>query len=50
MLFHASLSAQEYQRILQENNMKILHHNVSDPDCGDATVWVAQKYSGDCSD
>lgn len=43
MLFHASLSSEEYQRILQANNMTVLQHNVSDPDCGGATVWVARK-------
>lgn len=43
MLFHASLSSEEYQQILKANNMKVLQHNVSDPDCSGATVWVAQK-------
>ncbi|CZG38655.1 trans-aconitate 2-methyltransferase [Legionella pneumophila] len=43
MLFHASLSTEEYQQILQANKMNVLQHNVSDPDCGGATVWVAQK-------
>lgn len=43
MLFHASLASSEYNTILSNNNMKVLAHNVSDPDCGNATVWVAQK-------
>lgn len=46
MLFHASLSSEEYHHILQKNDMKVIQHNVSDPDCGGATVWVAQKYKG----
>lgn len=43
MLYHASLASREYKTILSNNNMKVIAHNVSDPDCGNATVWVAQK-------
>ncbi|WP_454785858.1 class I SAM-dependent methyltransferase [Legionella sp. WA2024007413] len=42
-LYHASLDAKEYGRILHANHLKILVHKVSDPDCGGATVWLAQK-------
>ncbi len=42
-LYHASLSSEEYTRILSECNFKILVHKVNDPECGEATVWVAQK-------
>lgn len=42
-LYHASLSSEEYARILAECHFKILAHKVNDPECGDATVWVAQK-------
>ncbi|KTD10619.1 methyltransferase [Legionella gratiana] len=42
-LYHASLSAEEYTQILLDCNFKVLIHKVRDPECGDATVWVAQK-------
>lgn len=42
-LYHASLSTDEYEKILLENNFKILVHKINDPDCGEATVWVTQK-------
>ncbi|MCF6764947.1 GNAT family N-acetyltransferase [Thiotrichales bacterium 19S3-7] len=43
MLFHSSLSSHEYKKILQMNKMIVLQHTISDPSCGGATVWVAQK-------
>jgi len=42
-LYHASLSSEEYKKILLDNNFKVLMHKIKDPDCGEATVWVAQK-------
>ncbi|KTD50865.1 class I SAM-dependent methyltransferase [Legionella quateirensis] len=42
-LYHASLSTEEYKQILIDNNFKVLAHKIRDPECGDATVWVAQK-------
>jgi dihydrofolate reductase/ubiquinone/menaquinone biosynthesis C-methylase UbiE len=42
-LYHASLSAKEYTQILQDCNFKVLVHKVRDAECGDATVWVAQR-------
>ena len=42
-LYHASLSSEEYEKILIDNNFKILEHKIKDPECGEATVWVAQK-------
>ena len=42
-LYHASLSTEEYEQILIDNNFKVLAHKIRDPECGDATVWVAQK-------
>lgn len=42
-LYHASLSSDEYTKILTDNNFKILAHKIRDPECGEATVWVAQK-------
>ena len=42
-LYHASVSPQEYEQILINNNFKVLAHKTNDPECGGATVWVAQK-------
>jgi dihydrofolate reductase len=42
-LYHASLSSEEYTQILLECHFKILVHNIKDPECGEATVWIAQK-------
>ncbi|WP_462095337.1 class I SAM-dependent methyltransferase, partial [Legionella pneumophila] len=42
-LYHASLSSEEYTQILLECHFKVLVHNIRDPECGEATVWVAQK-------
>ena len=43
MLYHASLSTKEYEKLLSENSFKVLLHKMRDPACGDATCWVAQK-------
>ncbi len=42
-LYHASLSIAEYQSLLKQNGLEVLLHKVEDPDCGEATTWVAQK-------
>src|SRR4029079_2833176 len=42
-LYHASLSTSEYQSLLKAALFKVLIHKVRDPECGEATVWVAQK-------
>jgi 2-polyprenyl-3-methyl-5-hydroxy-6-metoxy-1,4-benzoquinol methylase len=42
-LYHASLSEEEYRTILQSNDMDVLVHKAEDPDCGNATVWIAKK-------
>jgi len=44
-LFHASLATVEYENLLKQHHFKVLKHNVSDADCGNATVWMA-KYIG----
>jgi 2-polyprenyl-3-methyl-5-hydroxy-6-metoxy-1,4-benzoquinol methylase len=41
-LYHASLSVAEYSAVLEQNNFEVLLHNVQDPNCGDATVWMAR--------
>ncbi|GAN17063.1 dTDP-3-amino-3,4, 6-trideoxy-alpha-D-glucopyranose [Legionella pneumophila] len=42
-LYHASLSTKEYESLLKNSSFKVLVHKVCDPECGEATVWVAQK-------
>lgn len=42
-LYHASLSTEEYAKLLRAASFKVLVHKISDPKCGDATIWVAQS-------
>jgi 2-polyprenyl-3-methyl-5-hydroxy-6-metoxy-1,4-benzoquinol methylase len=42
-LYHASLSADEYWMLLQENGFRVIAHVVEDPRCGGHTVWLAQQ-------
>lgn len=42
-LYHASLSTEEYNSLLKDSSFKVLVHKIRDPECGEATVWVAQK-------
>ncbi|MNL72505.1 hypothetical protein D3C87_1978270 [compost metagenome] len=42
-LYHASLGAQEYRILLKENDFQVLEHRTEDPECGGATIWLAQK-------
>ena len=44
-LFHASLDQEEYEDLLSKHNFKVLEHVVKDPDCGYATIWMAQYSS-----
>lgn len=41
-LYHASLDPGEYRRLLEENGFELLDHQLRDPDCGEATVWMAR--------
>lgn len=41
-LFHASLDTDEYKWLLEKFNFNILAHKINDPECGNATVWMAQ--------
>lgn len=44
MLYHASLSDNEYRVLLNASGFEVLLHRIEDPTCGGATVWMA-KYS-----
>jgi SAM-dependent methyltransferase len=41
-LYHGSLDTKEYRRLLGENGFAVVDHKVRDPECGDATIWLAQ--------
>ena len=43
-LYHASLSTNEYESLLQAASFKVLVHKIHDPKCGEATVWVTKKF------
>ncbi|MFL6858628.1 MAG: class I SAM-dependent DNA methyltransferase [Allosphingosinicella sp.] len=41
-LYHGSLDPDEYRRLLEDNGFATVDHRVRDPECGDATIWLAQ--------
>ncbi len=41
-LYHASLSIAGYKSILNEKGFTLIDHKVFDPECGEATIWLAQ--------
>ncbi len=41
-LYHASLDGQEYRHLLDRHGFDMVRHMVEDPECGGATVWLAQ--------
>ena len=41
-LHHASLDPDDYRRLLAENGFELLEHKLRDPECGEATVWIAR--------
>jgi ubiquinone/menaquinone biosynthesis C-methylase UbiE len=45
-LYHASLSTEEYSRLLSRHGFAVSLHRVSDPDCGEHTVWLAHREGG----
>jgi trans-aconitate methyltransferase len=42
-LYHASLDPGEYRNLLAGNGFDLLEHRPRDPDCGEATVWIATR-------
>lgn len=42
-LYHASLDASEYEKLLSENGFEVVAHVVDDPGCGDRTIWLARS-------
>jgi len=43
-LYHASLSTEEYDRLLTEQGFKVLEHKMEDQSCGDATIWLCKMH------
>jgi SAM-dependent methyltransferase len=41
-LYHGSLDPEEYRTLLERNGLTVVAHRPRDPDCGDATVWIAR--------
>ena len=41
-LYHASLSAEEYQTLLQDNGFKLIKMIAEDVECTGHTIWLAQ--------
>ena len=42
-LYHASLDAEEYVRLLNAHGFEIVLHRVDDPECGHHTAWLAGR-------
>jgi trans-aconitate methyltransferase len=42
-LYHASLDAEEYERLLAANGFAVVDHVVEDPKAGGRTVWLARR-------
>ena len=43
LLYHASLSKEEYQKLLAAHGFRVLRYVIDDPECGGHTVWLAQS-------
>lgn len=41
-LYHASLDPSEYRALLDANGFDVIAHVVTDPTCGQRTIWLAQ--------
>lgn len=45
MLYHSSLSQDEYKFLLKKHGFYLLEYKIMDPECGDATIWLAEYKS-----
>lgn len=41
-LYHGSLDTSDYARLLASAGFDLIHHVLSDPGCGNATIWLAR--------
>jgi hypothetical protein len=46
-LYHASLSAAEYLRLLHAKGFTVLKHVAEDLDCGFHTVWLWRRWKSE---
>lgn len=44
-LYHASLDPAEYRALLDAAGFRVIDHVVEDPQCGDRTIWLAQRHA-----
>jgi hypothetical protein len=44
-LYHGSLDGDEYRSLLGQNGFQVVSLVVEDPNCGQHTVWLAQRRS-----
>ena len=42
-LHHASLAPDEYRALLAEHGFRLVDSRLRDPECGESTIWLAQK-------
>ena len=42
-LYHASLDAAEYERLLHQHGFDVVAHAVEDPQADERTVWLARR-------
>lgn len=42
-LYHASLDPEEYRSLLAESDFELLEQGLRDPECGEASVWIATR-------
>jgi SAM-dependent methyltransferase len=42
-LYHASLAPEEYRALLRANGFGVLDYRPRDPECGQATIWLARR-------
>lgn len=42
-LYHASLAPEAYRALLDTHGFQVVEHALRDPQCGEATVWIARR-------
>ena len=48
-LYHASLDASEYERLLSTIGFEVMEHSINDPKKGGRIVWIAREAFGGAS-
>jgi hypothetical protein len=42
-LYHASLDAEEYRKLLNDADFELVEHSINDPAEGGRIVWIARR-------